>query len=217
MALSNEFVTEPVDELFGKARADSLRGRLEGLPSRAREKTILEELKEAITDGSRRRAFQFAFKFDTSDRTSHYLMLVTKEPVGFEIMKKIMARVSSEAPQGVPSYQFVPARYRQTPSRPQQLAFFNYSGLLQPLELLQARLLEQFAGRSLPMIEVYREYNRIADHYIPRNCKDALLALEAAGSISCDPPVYQRPCYKGAPTMADWVRVTFPPGGASSG
>jgi hypothetical protein len=63
----------------------------------------------------------------------------------------------------------------------------------------------------MAMIEVYREYNRIADHYIPRNCKDALLALEAAGSISCDPPAIERPCYKGVPTLADWVRITFPP------
>jgi three-Cys-motif partner protein len=211
LALGNEYVTEPVDELFGKARADMLRGRLEGLPPQAREKAILEELKQAIAEGSRRRAFQFAFKFDTSNRTSHYLMLVTKEPVGFEIMKKIMAKESSEAPQGVPGYQFVPAHFRQPASRPQQLTFFNDPGLLQPLELLQKRLLEQFAGRIMAMIEIYREYNRIADHYIPRNCKDALLALEAAGCISCDPPANERPCYKGTPTMADWVRVTFPP------
>jgi three-Cys-motif partner protein len=211
LALGNESVTEAVDELFGMERAEILRGRLERLSPQARETTIVEELKQAITDGSRRRAFQFAFKFDSSNRTSHYLVLVTKEPVGFEIMKKIMAKESTEAPQGVPGYQYIPAQIRQPPAQVQQLTFLDFPKPPQPLDLLQARLLEHFAGRCMAMIEVYREYNRIADHYIPRNCKDALLALEVAGSISCDPPAIERPCYKGAPTLADWVRITFPP------
>ena len=211
LALGNESVTEPVDELFGRERAAMLRGRLEGLSPQARETTIVEELKQAITDGSRRRAFQFAFQFDGSNRTSHYLVLVTKEPVGFEIMKKIMAKASTEAPQGVPSYQYIPAQIRRPPPQVQQLAFLDFPNPPQPLDLLQTRLLEHFAGRSMAMIEVYREYNQIADHYIPRNCKDALLALEAAGVISCDPPASERPCYKGVPSLADWVRITFPP------
>ena len=96
LALNNRFVDEPVDELFGKVRADNLRGRIEELAPQAREREIMEELKQAIAENSRRRAFQFAFKFDTSDRTSHYLILVTKQPVGFEIMKKIMAKESSD-------------------------------------------------------------------------------------------------------------------------
>jgi three-Cys-motif partner protein len=217
LALTNPFATEPVDEVFGKARADSLRGRLEGLAPRARESLILTEFKDAISEGGRRRAVEFGFEFDASDRTSHYLMLVTKEPVGFEIMQKIMARESSEAPQGIPSFQYIPTHRRRNGVQPEQLAFFDERKVVQPLELLQAQLLERFAGRSMPMIEVYREYNQVIHRYIPRNCKDALLALEAEGTISCDPPASKRPCYKGTPSMADWVRVTFPPRIVSSG
>lgn len=211
--LSNPLVVEQMDALFGKERADNLRGRIAKLSPEGRERAILDEIKNALEEGSARRVLPFAFKADSGNRTSHYLILVTKRPVGFEIMKNIMAKESSDAPQGVPTYEFNPIRARSLAIPSQQLAMFDEPPSLQPLDVLQERLLHHFADRSLTMVEVYQEYNRADPRYLARNYKDALLRLEARERIVVQPPANQRPAPKGVLTFADWVRVTFPPRG----
>ncbi len=220
--LNNPLVVEQMDDLFGKERAASLRGRIRGLTPQRREQAILDEIKDAIEDDGTRRSLAFTFKAESSNRTSHHLILVTKRsrPVGFEIMKNIMAKASSFAPQGVPTFVFDPAHRRliPTPVTPAilQLSMFPQAKperSPQPLELLGERLLAHFDDQTLTMAEVYREYTRVEERYLDRNVKDALRMLEASGRITVDPPVGSpdRRMRGGVATFADWVRVTFPP------
>ena len=135
----------------------------------------------------------FFFKSDSGRRTTHCLVFVSKGEKGFEIMKEIMAKESSVADQGVPSFAYSPADER-TP-----LLF----SLARPLDALEGTLLIKFAGKTLTMDQVYRAHHP-EYRYIKRNYKDALLKLESAGRI------ITRPKSRRVGTFGDDVEVSFP-------
>jgi hypothetical protein len=114
-------------------------------------------------------------------------------------MKGIMAKESSSADQGVPSFAYNPAD-RKFP------ALFE---LTRPLDDLAGMLFAAFAGQTLSVKEVF-EGHHIGRPYVLENYKAVLKNLEAAGSIACSPPSTARPKRHGEPTMADAVRVEFP-------
>ena len=97
MGLNNDAVREHMDALFGKERADLLRARLLGLRPEEREMLIVEELSQALKQMGASFVLPFAFKDERSDRTKHHLIFATKHFKGYEIMKGIMAKESSEA------------------------------------------------------------------------------------------------------------------------
>jgi len=195
MGLGNPFVRQHMDALFGKQRADQLRERLEQLSPNMRELEIIEELCEALNDTGDRYVLPFCFKNDRGRRTSHHLIFVSKNFRGYEIMKDIMARESSESVQGVPSFEYSPATKRQP-------LLFELS---RPLDELENMLLEEFAGQTLPMHKIYERHN-VGRRYIKKNYKDALMRLEIKGKIEADPSAGDRR----RNSFGDDVRVSFP-------
>jgi three-Cys-motif partner protein len=193
--LENPTVREHMDALFGQARADQLRQRLEKLPTESRELEIVEELCRAVKGTEKRFVLPFGFKDTNGTRTTHHLIFVTKAFKGYEIMKEIMAKGSSDASQGVASFAYSPADVRQP-------LLFKLS---HPVDDLQTELLQRFAGLTCTMGEVYEQHS-VDTPYIRKNYKEALGALELAGKITAEPPAKTRK--KG--TFADHVRVTFP-------
>ncbi len=71
-------------------------------------------------------------------------------------------------------------------------------------------LLDEFAGKTMTMLEVY-EQHYVGKRYIKTNYKEALKNLESQGKITVDPPASKRRKNKGQTTFADDVKVTFPP------
>jgi three-Cys-motif partner protein len=199
MGLNNAAVRQHMDALFGKERADDLRGQLAGLSSSDREKLILEQLCTALKEQGAAYVLPFTFKNERGTRTSHHLIFATKHFRGYEIMKGIMARESSEQHQGVASFEYAPASEQ----------FPILFGLSRPLDDLQQMLLEDFAGETLAMRQVY-ERHCVGTPFIDSNYKRALAALEAQGKIRVEPPAKERRKIKGEVTFADHVRVTFP-------
>ncbi len=204
MGLPNASVEEPLNALFGKSRADALRTRINGLSPEERELTIVEELCEALkaTVRSSQNAtaepyvLPFRFKNDSGKRTSHHLIFVSKGFKGYELMKKIMAKASSEQNEGVATFEYSPASIRQP------LLF----QLNQPLSELGEAILMYFAGRTLTMQQIYMEHN-VGRRYIKQNYKDALMSLEKENKITVmSPPGKNRR----ANSFADDLRVTFP-------
>lgn len=200
MHLPNEDVNHLLNALFGAERADNLREQIHELSSDQREQRIMAEIKTAFENIGGRYVLPFRFEYDHAKRTSHYLIHITKHQRGHEIMKKIMAKESSNNVQGVATFEYTSF----TPSP--QLPLFQLSN---PLEDLKESILHDFSGRSLTMKQVYEEHN-IGKPYIPRNYKDALLSLEGTGKVEADPPVYLRPTQKGRLTFGDNVMVKFP-------
>ena len=141
----------------------------------------------------------FCFKNEHGTRTSHHLIFATKNFRGYEIMQDIMARQSSAADQGVPSFTNSPADSR----------FPLLFELTHPLDDLESMLLKDFAGHSLSLQAIYEEHC-VGKPYILKNYRDALRKLEHTGKIRTEPPAEHRRKIRGEVTFSAKVRVTFP-------
>ena len=149
MGLFNLLVKSHMDALFGVERADELRKRLESLNPKDKELTIVEELAEALKEMGGKYVLPFGFRNDTGNRTTHHLIFVSKNAIGYKIMKEIMASESSKNEQGVASFEYSPADARQP-------LLFSMS---RPLDDLEQMLLTKFAGRTLAFEQAYQEHN----------------------------------------------------------
>ena len=199
MGLSNDAVKEHMNALFGKVRADQVREKLNKLSPQDRELSIVEAICEALKEMGGQYVLPFRFRHEIGNRTSHHLIFVSKHVKGYEIMKEIMAKESSEQMQGVPSFEYNPATL-------QQPLLFE---LTRPLDELESMLLDKFSGRSMTMKEVYDQHH-VGKPYISKNYKTALGNLEAQNKIVADPPANNRRKMKGEVTFADSVKVMFP-------
>jgi three-Cys-motif partner protein len=199
MGLSNVAVKEHMDALFGKQRADKLRETLSSLRAADREAAIIEELAQSLKEMGGSYVLPFTFKDEAGNRTRHHLIFVTKHFRGYEIMKEIMAKESSEHIQGVPSFEYSPAPER----------YPTLFDLTRPLDDLGGMLLNDFAGESVTMENIYLRHS-VGKPYIRGNYKRALAALEAEGKIKAEPPAVRRRKIKGEVTFPEHVMATFP-------
>ena len=197
--LSNPAVRPHMDALFGEQRVADLQLRIENLSPRDRETAVIEELAEALQALGGRYVLPFQFRNNEGTRTSHYLVFVSKNPLGYKLMKEIMAKESSLWEQGVPTFSYCPADQR----------FPLLFALNRPLDALEPMLLAEYEGRTLTVAELFEEHN-IGRPYIMANYKDVLRELEARGAVAIDPPAARRRPRNGVVTLADGCRVTFP-------
>ncbi len=195
-ALDNPRSQHHVDALFGHERANRLRAEIPRLDTRGQEVLILKELEGALGDLGYPFIHSFRF-FDNDANLSHHLVYVCKIPLGYEIMKEIMAPESTgtDRHQGVPNYEYHPIDAIYEP-------LFHVS---HPFDTLLDELPQVFAGRTLSMVDVYHDHN-LGTPYIKANYKKALIQLENMRRITADPAAVNRR----ADTMADNVLLTFP-------
>jgi len=196
MGLSNDAVKEHINALFGQVGADQLRERLKTLTPQERELTVVEYICEALKEMGGKYVLPFRFRHEMGNRTSHHLIFVSKHPKGYEIIKEIMAKESSEQTQGVPSFEYNPATL-------QQPLLFE---LTRPLDQLESMLLDNFSGKTMTMAEIYDQHH-VGKLYIKKNYKDALRNLESQGKITVHPPAGKK---RRKGTFADDLKVTFP-------
>jgi three-Cys-motif partner protein len=109
-AIDNEMFEEHISALFGDKRLRSLRARLQGKRPWEREALILEAFSQVLNDLGFKHVLPFTFRRKGQERTSHHLIFVTKHPLGYTVMKEIMAAESSEYDQGVPSFTYSPSQ-----------------------------------------------------------------------------------------------------------
>ena len=195
MGLNNEVVREHMNALFGKQRANELRLKLSSLSPHERELTIVEELGQAFQTMGYKFVLPFRFRNDQGTRTSHHLIFISKDFVGYNIMKGIMANASSSSTQGVASFEYNP------PDKRMSLLF----ELTRPIDDLAEMLLNEFSGQSLTLDDFYKSHS-VNKPYTERNYKDVLLQLEADNKIKTYPPASDR--RKG--TFSNKVKIIFP-------
>lgn len=198
--ISNPVVSDHIDALFGKVRADALKARLPSLTPELREALILEELAAEIKTLGGTYVLPFTFKNSNGTRTSHKLIFVSKSFLGYTIMKDIMAKESSTEDQGVPSFTYSPA----DASMP--LLF----SLQRPLDDLRSTLLKDFSGQELSVNEIYARHS-VDKSYVLKNYKETLMRLEGEHKIVVRSIKGNR--RKG--TFADHLLVRFPMGDTS--
>jgi three-Cys-motif partner protein len=208
MGLPNAAVDKHMDALFGESRAAALRAKIKAKSPDQRELMIVEEICEALVELGGRYVLPFRFKKKDVNRTSHHLIFVSKHPLGYKLMKRVMANESSAENGGVASFEYNPA------TADQPLLF----GLLRPLEDLEDLLSEEFAGRTLSMEAIFNEHNLLEvgsrhNYMLPftdKNYKDVLNKMELTGKITASKPYDKRPNRNGEKTFADNILVTFP-------
>lgn len=203
-SLDIDSVSGLIDELFGKVRADELRRRVRGLEPELRKATILDELKHALKEVGGQHVLPFEFRSRHSDRPSHYVIFVTKDFLGFSIMRDIMFSLSSDDAE-IRSLLYNP---RKSP----QLQLLVDFGSPHSIAQLKDILLDVCAGMSLTVQAAY-EQSTIDTPYRLSNVKIAIksLELEKESQVSVDPPAALRPTRKGEVTLANHLMVTFPP------
>jgi hypothetical protein len=196
MGLNNDAVKEHINALFGQVRADQLRELLKTLTPQERELTVVEYICEALKEMGGKYVLPFRFRHEMGNRTSHHLIFVSKHLKGYEIIKEIMAKESSEQTQGVPSFEYNPATL-------QQPLLFE---LTRPLDQLESMLLDNFSGKTMTMAEIYDQHHP-GKPYIKKNYKTALSNLESQGKITVHSPEDKK---RRKGTFADDLKVTFP-------
>jgi three-Cys-motif partner protein len=196
MGLSNPAVKAHMVALFGEERAAALTEKLKPLSAKERELTIVEELCKALKEMGGKYVLPFGFKTGTGKRTSHHLIFVSKHPLGYGIMKQFMAKESTDAQQGVASFQYNPA------DRKKQPMLFELS---RPLDDLEGMLLEKFAGCTMTVQEVFDAHN-VDTPYVMRNYKDILMKMHQEEKIQAVRPgkTIRRN------TFPEDIQVTFP-------
>jgi len=193
MGLTNDLVKEHMDALFGENCAATLRAEIQNVGTSERELIIIEELCQTLKGKENRFVLPFRFRNNSGMRTSHHLIFVSKHFKGYEIMKEIMAKESSENIQGVPSFEYSPAAQRQP-------LLFELS---RPIEDLEKMLIDDYKGKTLKMEDIYCEHN-VGRRYIKRNYKTVLKKMKEEGKITTN-PIDLRPG-----TFGDNVMVSFP-------
>jgi hypothetical protein len=134
----------------------------------------------------------FRFRMEDADRTSHYLVFVSKNFLGYEIMRGVMAKASSTIVEDVASFEYDP--------RP---PLFLPDG--RSVEALAESLVVDFAGTVLTVREIFERHS-IDKLYVRRNYKDALIRLESTGRVVPSRPAAERR----KNTLADDIMITFP-------
>jgi three-Cys-motif partner protein len=192
--ITNDLVEKHMVSLFGDARLRSLQTALPDLNSGQREDAISRALAQALEEmgGS----FLIPFKFRRGQqRISHYICFVSKHPRGYQIMKDIMAKRGLVDADGVPRFEYLPGGIEQ------QLSLFDE----RPIQFLARDLKAKFEGRSVSVEKLFEEHH-LGTPFILRNYKTALMELEQAGEIECNPNAATRK----RDTLANHVVVTFP-------
>lgn len=168
MGLNNPSVKEHIDALFGVTRANALREQISDFSPKNKELSIVEEICNALRDVGGEYILPFRFKDENQDRTSHYLIFVSKKFKGFEIMRDIMAQESSSNDEGVPSFEYSPASAIQP-------YLFSFT---QPLQALKDMLVTEFNQQTLTRDEIYQCHSPNRP-YVKKNYTQAILELES--------------------------------------
>jgi three-Cys-motif partner protein len=198
MGLTNPLVIEHMNSLYGEDRASVLRNTVMGMLPDEREQVILNELAETLSNNRSNFVLPFRFIRPRGQRTSHYLILVTKHPLGYTIMKQIMYRYSTDHDDGVASFSYIPTLTRQ-------LSLLSL--LSRPLDNLGDELCEHFAARTVTVQQIHDEH-QVNTPFILQNYQEALRRLEEEHRIACNPS--QRRLKNGVKTMGTKTLITFP-------
>lgn len=200
-AFNNSFMKKHIDGLFGDDRANALREKLSGgrLTPLDRELAIMDAVEEALLADHGKYVRPFRFWNAEGTRITHHLVHVTKHPMGYGVMKDIMASHSSRDIGGVPAYQYLPENCAQAVMARHPTLFPE-----DPIMKLAESLGKAFAGQTVEVFDIYRQHHLNRD-YILSNYKSALLRLEATQRVNVVRPSAKSP----QTSMADKALVTF--------
>ncbi|MCK5566185.1 MAG: three-Cys-motif partner protein TcmP [Planctomycetes bacterium] len=195
-AITNPSVESNINALLGKQRVADLREKVVKLNPFEREVILMDTLCMALNELGGKYVLPFCFKHAEQEKTSHYLIFVGKHPLGYGIVKEIMAKHSERDKDGIPSFTYDP--------KPKQLEFtFN-----KPFDELLESLKKDFQGQTLSFSDIYKRHQQ-KTRFVKQNYKDALLYLERKDDITVDKSASERPVRNGKVTLGEKRIITF--------
>ena len=169
-----------LDALFGEKELARLRSELPGAGEDVfrREDLVLDALEQALRGIGAK--FFLPYRFRMPDgRTSHHLVFVTTKRMGYDTMKKSMARFSAKTHDDIPMFEFV-----QGTPRSEQLSFLDIQTLTPPrhfpfsVRQLADTIYNRYRGRKIGLVNVFDAMN-VGTPYVLKNFKDAAIDLRA--------------------------------------
>lgn len=200
-ALSNPVMENNMNLFFGQSKADGLRLALKNKTPNEREQIIIIALKETLAEMDGKYAVEYFFKDENSKKTSHFLIFVSKNVLGYNIMKSIMASESSRFDEGIASFGYNPD------DKAGQMDLF--STVHSPIDALADELLTAFAGQTMTAQEVFYQHN-LGKNLIWKNYQDALRKLEETNKIIANPNNKERRKIGDTVTFGENVLISFP-------
>lgn len=197
--ISNEFVREHIDALFGEERAEAVRGKASGLHGDARERVVLNSFADGLKAIGFPYVLRFRFLSRTADRTSHHLFHCSRHRLAEKKMKDIMDRHSAKTFDGVPLFE-IPQDDLGQPSL--------FDQPLPPVELAR-ELVQFFAGRALTLPEIIGRHSP-GTPYVERNYRAALWYLIDEGRVICEHRGAVRAQRQGKRIWPKGMRISFP-------
>lgn len=205
MGIRNEIVDDHMKYIFGEKRHEEMKELLPTLPKDLKEPYIVEQLSKAISEDGLHYVLPFKFLSEKKHMTSHYLIFVSKHPLGYQIMKEIMAKQSTLIEDGVANFGYIPVRHLPKYENVQLSILDSYQG---KVDELCENLLIKFKGKTLSVKDIFDRDN-YGTNYVLSNYKEAIRRLEEQDAIKLEPPASKRRKLKGVLTVADHVKVTF--------
>ena len=199
MGVNNDSVKTHMVSLFGEERLRRLQKECEGKHSDEREIIVVQALCDSLKRNGSNYVLPFRFRNDKGTRTSHHLIFLSKNFRGYDIMKEIMYKESSDKTGNVASFEYNPQNFNY-----KQGSVFDL--LSRPLDQLEGMLIEKYAGRTITFKQLYEEHS-VDTPFIKKNYKEVLKRLCTAGKISAISRKTNKPPKKG--TFPDDTIITF--------
>jgi three-Cys-motif partner protein len=193
MGIDNSLVEQHMRALLGQKRLDDIRAEMAEMNPAEREACVCRALGKALEGMGAPHLIPFKFRRGDG-RVSHYICHVSKHPLGYSIMKDVMASRGVVDEDGVPAFEYLPR------GTGHQLLF----GQPRPLLALAQDLMRRFAGQRLTTVEIYNLHN-VGTPFVKRNYKKVLLDMEERGEIRVESPGRRKPG-----TFSDRLVVSFP-------
>lgn len=153
--------------LFGKKRLVELLSRFKR-PSTKRLPAIVESFRSAALDNGARFSLALQFNFPKSLRVSHHLVFLSKNRLGFRIMKDVMAGFSLKQ-EGIPGYVYIEG----LKDSGEQLSFLTAG----PMNDLKSLICEMIGKRVMSVGQTIDEVDDRGLAYTSQNVKAALKLL----------------------------------------
>jgi hypothetical protein len=181
MGLNNEIVREHMSSLFGVNQLSNVSHQL-SLASNSieKKKVIIENFCLALKDNGADYVLPFSFKNNSGTKTTHYLVFITKNFLGFDKMKYIMRQESSTSGDGASSLGYNPNYKPGT---------LLYSSKF-PLNILIDSL-KEFEGQKIPFKDLYKNHSP-NNPYLKKEYKEPLLLLSNNGKLIIKPNSFKR-------------------------
>lgn len=178
--ITNPITQDWIDELLSKQRADALRSKVLMMGPQEREDAALQSLTEAFADVGGDFVLPFMIRDAKSNRTSQYILHVSKKKYGHDKMKDVMARSAQFAGRVGGKFVFDPKL------RNQESLFVEAD-----TSDLEYQLLVDFWGATLFMSDII-DIHGIGKSFREPDYRRALLNMETRDEIICNPPESER-------------------------